>query len=186
MCQVGGGRGGGHVKLQVPPIHTVPNKKFCNTYSKVVNTRQNRTIKVNLYILYCTVIFIFSAYVLTTNFLLIASEDNPFLYHLPVYQCCGSASGSYLFIYADPDPYPTTHSFSDLDAQCSKMTLKGFHLLTLMRIRILLFPLIRIRIRIQLPKMMRVHTDPDPQHCSTLLQIHLAVHDSTPTPPPPL
>ncbi len=56
-----------------------------------------------------------------------------------------------------------------------------------MRIRILLFPLIRIRIRIQLPKMMRVHTDPDPQHCSTLLQIHLPVHDSTPsTPPPPI
>ncbi len=48
--------------------------------------------------------------------------------------------------------------------QCSKMTLSGFHLFTLMRIRILLFTLMWIRIplstlmriRIQLPKMIRI------------------------------
>jgi hypothetical protein len=56
---------------------------------------------------------------------------------------------------ADPDPELTTEFFSRFGPpQCSKMTLYGFHLFTLMRIRILLFTL------------MRIHPDPqqDPQH----------------------
>jgi hypothetical protein len=57
----------------------------------------------------------------------------------------------------DADPEPTTHFFPDLDPS---MLQNDFHLLTFMRIRILiqLFTLMRIRIRmrIQLPKIMRI------------------------------
>jgi hypothetical protein len=47
---------------------------------------------------------------------------------------------------ADPDP--TTHFFQIWTFQCSKMNLKGFHLSTLMQIRILLFTVTWIRIQL--------------------------------------
>jgi hypothetical protein len=56
--------------------------------------------------------------------------------------------------YSATDPDPTTHFFPDLDPPMLQITLEGFHLFTLIRIRIMLFTLMRIRI--QLPKMMRI------------------------------
>jgi hypothetical protein len=41
-----------------------------------------------------------------------------------------------------------------------------------MRIRMLLVTLIRMRIRIQVPKMIRIHADPDPQHWILLHTFH--------------
>ncbi len=108
-------------------------------------------------------------------------------------QCCGTAGSWFSHFDADPDPGPTfyydvdpnpTFQF-DADririlplifsrfgpAPMLKMTLKGFHIFTLIRMRILLFTLLRttgiriqlftlmgIRIWIQLPKMMQRNT----------------------------
>jgi hypothetical protein len=56
--------------------------------------------------------------------------------------------------YTDPDTDPTSQFSTGLDPLCSKMTLYGLHLFTLMRIRIQLSTLILIGI--QLPQMMRI------------------------------
>jgi hypothetical protein len=89
---------------------------------------------------------------------------------------CGSRSGSYLSIWCGSESrsyHSLFRRFGPSNAPKWPLRLPSF---TFMRIRILVFPLMlirilpftlmRIRIWVQIPKMMRIHADPDPHHCT--------------------